>query len=176
MQVTKATPISALLRRLTLWTAVMLCALTLASPAAAHRDKLTVSTVEWNEAEQALEVSHRVHIDDAQRAMVKSGLLQEPDLHALSDQAKFALFLSEQFAVAGSKSDIPLETLGAEIDGPYIWVYQQATGQARPEKLYIDCQILRAVFPDQSNHVNVRTTKQVQTLTFAPGDGIKSAP
>lgn len=164
-----------LARRLYLWAAIMLSALVLTAPAHAHREKLTLSEVVWNAEAQVIEVSHRVHIDDAQRAMVMAGVLREPNLRRLADQAKFALYVTENFALAGPDADINLETLGAEIEGSYIWVYQQAGLKALPGKIYVDCQILRTVFADQSNHVNVRTSEQVQTLTFAPGDGIKSA-
>lgn len=144
-------------------------------PAHADRERLSVSTVEWSAPAQTLHVTHRIHLHDAQQALVRAGLLKEPDLVPLINRAKLALFVGRGFRIAGQTSDIALDILGAEIDGNYIYVYQQAEADAAPDMLYIDCNILRTVFSDQSNHVNVKLSDSVQTLTFAPGDRIKSA-
>ena len=161
-----------------LWAVIaagFLC-LMLALPAQAHREPLSFTTVEWNAAEGRLDVIHRIHTHDAQQAMVRAGLLEEPSLQSLESRARLALYVGTQFRIAAPDADIPLETVGAEIEGHYAYVYQQAEIKTAPKALYMDSKIFRDVFSDQSNHVNVKLSDAVQTLTFAPGDGIKSVP
>lgn len=156
--------------------AALLCGLAIATTAAhGDRERLSFSTVEWSAPAQSLDVTHRIHLHDAQQALVRAGLLTEPDLVPLINRARLALYVGQQFRIAGEKSDIDLDTLGAEIEGNYVYIYQQAEMDAAPDALYVQCNILRTVFSDQSNHVNVKLSETVQTLTFAPGDGIKSA-
>ena len=157
--------------------AALLClSLMLAAPAFADRQRLSVSTVEWDAPARTLGITHRIHVHDAEQALLREGLLEGPDLYRLENRARFALYVSRQFRLAGAEADIALESLGAEIEGNYIWVYQQAELTKAPDKLYVDCKILRDVFSDQSNHVNVIVSDDVQTLTFTKGDGIKSVP
>lgn len=155
--------------------AALLClGLAVAMPAQADRERLSVSNVAWSAPAQTLEITHRIHLHDAQQALVRAGLLDEPDLTPLRNRAQLALFVGEQFRLAVEDNDIALDILGAEIDGNYVYIYQQAEMLAAPDALYIESNILRTVFSDQSNHVNVTLSDTVQTLIFAPGDGIKS--
>jgi hypothetical protein len=145
-------------------------------PAFAHRQKLTFTEISYNDSAHLLEVSHRIHLDDAEDAMAITGITDAPDLTSLRARALFALYVEAQFSIKITDASIALELLGAQIEGHYIYVYQQAemlTAPAGP--LLIKCEILRALFSDQSNHVNIALGDSVKTLTFSRNDGSKHA-
>ncbi|MEE9347004.1 MAG: DUF6702 family protein [Robiginitomaculum sp.] len=145
-------------------------------PAMAHRQKLTFTDVRYNGDEQLLEISHRIHLDDAQDAMAIEGITDAPDLTGLRARALFALYVEDQFSIKTAGGPIALELLGAQIEGHYIYVYQQAEMLSAPASpLLIKCEILRALYAGQTNHVNIELGDSVKTLTFSKNDGSKHA-
>ena len=64
---------------------------------------------------------------------------------------------------------LALELIGAELDGEFVLVYQEFSGEL-PAALAIRDDILREVFPDQINHVNVATGGEVRSVTFSDDD------
>ena len=163
-------------RRATLGRAAALCAATsLSLPAYAHRQRLSVSEVEWNPTTKVLGVTHRFHLHDAEKALAAEGLISKPDLHNLRSQAKLALYVESQFGLKSGDNDIELSVLGAQVEGNNIYIFQEAILEQRPEALTVRCEILRSVFPDQRNHVNLRLYTPVKTLTFSGRERIKKA-
>lgn len=146
----------------------------LAPQALADRQRLSLTEVTYNAQTQTVDVTHRLHLHDAQMALVREGLLDSPDLTSIRAQAQLAVYVSGQFDLIDGEDALALETLGAEQDGNYIYVFQQAAKDASPNSLQIESKILQSVFADQVNHVNVRLTDAVQTFIFTQGDAPKS--
>jgi hypothetical protein len=147
----------------------------LAPRAAAHRSRAVLSTIDWNAAAGALDISHRLHGHDAEVALMRSGAMPAgEDLTQIRAQARLGLYLQERFRLTGPTGVISTEILAAEIDGAEIVVYQSARLTVAPDPLTIDNQILRETFEDQTNLVNVRLGDGVRTLMFAGSDGPKS--
>lgn len=140
----------------------------------ADRQRLTLTEVTYNAQTQTVDITHRLHLHDAQQALVREGLLDTPSLVSMRAQAQLALYVSGQFDLVDGESVLLLETLGAEQDGNYIYIFQQAMKNAAPSDLKVESKILQSVFADQVNHVNVRLTDAVQTLIFTQGDAPKS--
>jgi len=95
-------------------------------------------------------------------------------LENLVGRAQLALYVEERFFIArlsdgraGEK--LALELVGAELDGEFVLVYQQFTGDF-PAGFAIRDDILRDVFPEQVNHVNVATGGEVRSVTFSGDD------
>lgn len=164
-------------RRVALTRLAALCAAaSISVPAHAHRQRLSVSEVEWNPVTKALGVTHRFHLHDAEKALAAEGLITKPDLHNLRSQAKLALYIESQFGLkSGSDEEIELSILGAQVEGNNIYIFQEAILETKPESLTVRCEILRSVFPDQRNHVNLRLYTPVKTLTFSGRERIKKA-
>jgi hypothetical protein len=59
--------------------------------------------------------------------------------------------------------------IGAELDGDFVLVYQEYSGDL-PADIAVRDEILRDVFPLQVNHVNIATDSQVRSLTFSQND------
>ena len=95
-------------------------------------------------------------------------------LETLVGRAQLALYVEEHFKLAPSDGGrpgdrLPLELIGAELDGEFVLVYQEFTGEL-PAELAIRDDILRDVFPAQVNHVNLSSAGRVRSLTFGGDD------
>ncbi|WP_017930239.1 DUF6702 family protein [Robiginitomaculum antarcticum] len=146
-----------------------------ASPAWAHRQKLTYTEIEWLAEAKEIGVTHRLHMHDAARALVAENLLDAPVLTDLRAQAILALYISEQFAIYGADGTrIALTLIGAQIDGSDIFVFQTAALNAPPRGLSIFCEILHGAYASQKNHVTVNLPGEIHTLTFKVKDPVKT--
>jgi len=156
---------------------VYACAATIfvAAFAFAHRMPGSLSTIKPNVNSGVIEVIHRLHIHDAELGMVVLTGERDLTLDQLAGRARLALHVEEQFSIApvvdgeiGSR--LPLELIGAELDGEFVLVYQQYDGNL-PADIAISDTILSDVFPGQINHVNVATGDEIRSLTFSEDAG-----
>jgi hypothetical protein len=95
-------------------------------------------------------------------------------LENLVGRAQLALYVEGRFSIAsqdagGVRSRLPLGLVGAELDGEFVLVYQEFAGEL-PAKVAIRNDILRDVFPEQVNHVNIATGGEVRSATFSGDD------
>jgi len=137
----------------------------LAPQALGDRQRLSLTEVTYNAQTQTVDVTHRLHLHDAQQALVREGLLDIPSLTSMRAQAQLAVYVSGQFDLSDEDISLTLETLGAEQDGNYIYIYQQAVKDTAPAGLKIESKILQSVFADQVNHVNVRLSDTVKSVS-----------
>lgn len=157
-------------------TAVTLIALLLFSALAqAHRQPVGLTSIVHNETTDTIEITHRFHRHDAELAL--AAITRRPDilLINLESQARFALYVAEQFGIAAQAGgvEIDLNLIGAELEGDYIIVYQEYAGELPPDfAVRDDC--LRDIYPEQVNHVNIRLAQDKRTLMFANEDGWRS--
>jgi hypothetical protein len=156
--------------------ALALASLGWASPALAHRPQSVLTTLEWNPQARMLEAIHRIHGHDAEVAL--SFLIADragQDLSTPKGQAHLALYVERRFSVRVDDDALTFATIGAELAGEDIVLYQEARLAAAPEALEVDNRILRDVFEAQTNLVNVRMDKRTRTLIFSGRDGPKRA-
>lgn len=145
--------------------------------ASAHRARECVSRVAWVARRGALEVTHRMHAHDAELALADAMGVARPTIDQMIMRARLALYVEARFALADAESaPIPLELLGAESDGVNVYVYQEAFLDAPPAVLAVRDDILRDVFPDAVNLVNLEVGDTLRTLTFSEGGaGVQTA-
>lgn len=139
----------------------------------AHRQKTTLSTIEWSEAEQTLYVIHSFHLHDVETALAAKGIIDTPDLTSLKARAKLALYTAETFSIFANGRDVELDILGAENEGRSVYVYQQAKLDKKPSELIISASMLRQIIPGQLNNVDVKLSQTVRSVQFKHGDGPK---
>ncbi|MDZ7668283.1 MAG: DUF6702 family protein [Gammaproteobacteria bacterium] len=143
-----------------------------AGAACAHQMRAAISTVLFNPRSGNIEVMHRFYSHDAEHALQlltggPADLTAEP-----RDRLKFAVYVHEQFTLAGRGADLePLTLVGAELDGDYLWVYQRTPAQADLRGLTVRFDALRDIWSDHVNTLNVERGGQVRTLIFAAGAG-----
>lgn len=122
----------------------------------------------------AVRVTHVLHLQDAQDALYKAGLIERPDLGSLRARAKLALYTEERFALLVNGVEAPLELVGAEIEGDSVFVYQE--GQVGEGALLVRNSVLRDLMHGQINSVNVVRGGKTVTLEFRRDDGVKLIP
>lgn len=156
-------------------TSTLAAAATLITPHAfAHRERTTLTEIEWEDNPGYLYVTHSFHIHEAERTLYKAGVIDKPDLYLLKTRAQLALYTAENFRLLGGDGqEIALEILGAEASGGDCFVYQQAELDGPPNALTIGCNLMREFADDQINNVDVKLTRPVRSLSFRGNDGPK---
>jgi len=142
-------------------------------PSFAHRQKTTLSQIEWDEADKALYITHSYHMHDAETALAARGIIQKPDLTSLKSRARLALYTEKQFKLSHGGEEIELEILGAEFEARTVYVYQQVFLDEKPTSLTVSAAMLRDIIPGQINHVDLHFTDEVKSVAFKDGDGPK---
>ena len=149
-------------------------ALCVAALAFAHRMPGSISTVKRSASGDVIEIIHRLHSHDAELGVAAVLGKGNISLEDLVGRAQLALYVEERFRIAdfvdGRVGDrLALELIGAELDGEFVLVYQEFAGDL-PARLAIRDDILRDVFPEQVNHVNVALGGEVRSVTFSGDD------
>ena len=138
--------------------------------AAAHRANAAVTTIEWNERTGNLEIIHRLHAHDAQVAVSDVMGVHPPDLTELKPRAALALYVSRDFSMQNADGRrLRQEIVGAELQGNYVYVYQEVALEKAPECLLITNGIMLDVFRKQINTVNFKTPHGVRSAEFSEG-------
>ena len=150
-------------------------ALLLAPPASAHRAQTVLTTVMWNAAASTLDVMHRLHAHDAELCLQQKNGGAQVDMTVLRSQAQLMIYIEGSFALLDGAKPLALSPLGAELEGEAILLYQECRLAEPPRNLAIDHRILRDVFENQTNLVNVRLAQRTRTLLFSGGDGVQKA-
>lgn len=149
---------------------MLLLALPLAGPAAAHQQKITLTSIAHNERTGMLEVEHRVPLHDAEHALVAQGVRAPDIINDLDSRRAVARYVASRFSVMHKGQAVSLTLLGSEIDGGRLVVYQEAPSPGAGAELRINSQILTDVWARQENRVNLGVGTEVETLIFRDGD------
>lgn len=139
--------------------------------ALAHRTKLSYTTLTWNAKTRLLEIEHQIHMHDAERALSRLGLVDQPDLISLRSRAQLALYAERNFSLrALDGTDIAIKTIGADVDGRHAYIFQESALDEAPGGFVVACSLLRDVFDDQVNHVNFRSGDKTGTIQLSGRD------
>lgn len=152
-----------------------LLALILALPAAAHQQKVTVTSIEHNPRSGMVEVVHRVPLHDAEHALRLRGLSGADIIEDGESRQAFAAYVSQRFSIAVGGSDVALTMLGSEVEGGYLLVFQEAASPGVGSEVSVHSGLLTDIWTRQTNRVNVGSGTSPETLIFRPGDRAKSA-
>ncbi len=149
----------------------MLC---IAALSFADRQPGSLSTIKTNLGTGNIEIIHRLHTHDAELGIISALGDKSLTLDKLVGRAKLALYVEERFIVAALNDEsigapLDLELIGAELDGEFVLVYQEFKGEL-PPRIAVRDDILRDVFAEQVNHVNIATGGVVHSLTFQGDD------
>lgn len=139
--------------------------------AIAHRVPEGLTTISYNPNTGMTDIVHRLHVHDAELGLAEIMQDAQLTLDSLEMQARFALYVERQFQLVDKASNKTLDLIlvGAELEGDYILVYQESA-QALPFWLSVRNDVLREVFPDQVNKVNISIGSGLRTLMFSGTD------
>ena len=148
--------------------------LALAASAHADRQPGSLSTIKTNPSSGDIEIIHRLHNHDAELGVMTIHADRTLSLDQLRGRAQLALYIEERFFIAGLidgevGAPLEIELIGAELDGEFVLVYQELKGEL-PLQLAVRNDILRDVFPEQVNHVNISLGGEIRSLTFKDND------
>ncbi|MFT6123378.1 MAG: hypothetical protein ACJASG_001910 [Oleiphilaceae bacterium] len=137
----------------------------------AHQQKTAISTVLFNARTENIEIMHRFRVHDAEHA-VKEILGKDADIiDSKLTQKQFGDYVNERFSLFDSdEKPLSLKMVGVELDGKFIWVYQEtklAPLSKQLDNMTIRHNALRDLWPEQVNTINVEGKGKLQTLTFA---------
>jgi hypothetical protein len=149
------------------WAVLALVALLSSAGAAAHQQQAALTRVLFNARSGNLEVMHRFLLHDAEHA-VRALLDREADLLASAPaREQFASYVQERFSLLGDEGNpLPLRYVGQEVEGPFLWIYQELPIPAGLSTLGVIHDALRELWPQQNNLVNIERDGRVQTLNF----------
>jgi len=153
----------------------LLMALLLAVPAAAHQQKITISTVTHNPRTEMLEIVHRITLHDAEHALKDLGVTAPDIVDDAGSQRAFATYITKRFSIMREGRPVDLLLLGSEIESGSLFIYQEAPSPGRGSELRISSQILTDISSRQENRVNLGAGTKVETLIFHAGDDFQSA-
>ncbi|MCG8442737.1 MAG: hypothetical protein MI723_13125, partial [Caulobacterales bacterium] len=140
-------------------------------PARAHRLHMGLTTIDWRAEAGRLEVVHRFYAHDMAAAL--GAAAPDGDLAELRARAHAALYVAEQFRLADGETPLTLDLIGAELEGEYLFVYQEIALLAPPAQLGARAGALLDALPGQVNTVNIDLGAGVRTLEFRAGDPMK---
>ena len=137
----------------------------------AHQQKNAVTRILFNENTGNIEVMHRFFIHDAEHA---AGLIfGERQMLAESRESRelFSSYVINRFSIEasfreGNSEVLGLSYVGEEVDGQFLWVYQEIPAQDDIMAFTIVNLTLRDVWSDQSNLVNIERDGRIYSLTF----------
>ena len=141
----------------------------------AHEQKTAVTRILFNDSTGNIEVMHRFFVHDAEHA---AGVVfgEAQNLIESADSRKlFSNYVMSRFAIAaegslGDLRELNLQYVGEEIEGQFLWIYQEAGQLQNVNALSVVHVALRDIWPDQANLVNVEKDGQIYSLYFADSD------
>jgi len=150
-----------------LW--MVLIATILASAAAsAHQLQAAISTVTFITRSNSIEVIHRFYSHDAEHVL---STITGQGVDILRDEASqqaFGRYVSEHFQLRDQdEAELPLALLGVELDGDFIWVYQESPIPVQLTGLTVSNSALLDEIPQQANTVNIECAGELDTLIFS---------
>ena len=123
-----------------------------------------------------VEVSHRYTLHDAEVALAESQAGRFDLLSNAQAAAQFEAYVADQFqlALGPEQSVVPLSLLGGEVERGYYWVYQEGLVPRTTREVTVTNRVFMQVLPQQTNRINVRRGKTIQTLVLTRAAPMKT--
>lgn len=144
----------------------------------AHEQKTAVTRILFNPASENIEVMHRFLVHDAEHAAGKVFGVGQNLLESAESRELFSSYVINRFSIdaelsTGEAIEMELKYVGAEVDGQFLWVYQETRNIDAIASFTMVNMALRDVWPDQSNLVNVERDGEVYSVLFDAGAEVK---
>ena len=134
------------------------------TPASAHRAKTVFTIVEYAKDSGNIEVTHSIHMHDAQKALQHITGSLNPSMEQLEFQARMLLHIAKFFTVKTDGEAVKLENIGAEVEGDHIFFYFESAPVNKPKAISIRNDIYMDIFPDQVNQTNMKVDALIRTI------------
>ena len=154
------------------WLKVSLAMLVLlaAPQVCAHQQKEAITRVLFNPRTNNIEVMHRFLLHDAEHAVKKLRNSDADIFNSVDDREYFSSYVHSHFEISDEDGHrLPLNPVGHEVEGRFLWVYAETAIPEDIESLSLRHDALRDIWPEQVNLVNVEHNSTVQSATFMGG-------
>ena len=150
----------------------LLLNLLIGSQLLAHQKKEAITRVIFNERTSSIEIIHRFSLHDAEHASKQLFGISMDILKSAFSQKHFADYVIKNFTLkflTGEAAE--LANVGFEIDGRYIWVYQETPLMKDIKGFAIGHSALHDIWPEHVNLINIERNKKVRSLVFKGTSG-----
>jgi len=150
---------------------LIIVGLLIAAPSMAHQLKSSVTTVLFNKRINNIELMHRFYLHDTEHAVAHLFKGKVDIISNKIDQQRFAKYVESHVALQTLNGEpLPLNFVGAQVDGKFFWVYQEAPIPVKIAGIKMSNGALRDLWPSQVNMVNVEGQGKIKTLNFTQDD------
>tara|TARA_R110000850_G_scaffold34996_3_gene93719 strand:+ start:2029 stop:2523 length:495 start_codon:yes stop_codon:yes gene_type:complete len=150
---------------------LIIVGLLIAAPSMAHQLKSSVTTVLFNKRTNNIELMHRFYLHDTEHAVAHLFKGKVDIISNKIDQQRFAKYVESHVALQTLNGEpLPLNLVGAQVDGKFFWVYQEAPIPVKIAGIKMSNGALRDLWPSQVNMVNVEGQGKIKTLNFTQDD------
>lgn len=133
----------------------------------AHQQKLSYTSITHNSHTNNIEVMHRFLLHDAEHAVKKLFNKNADVIADATTRKQFATYVENKFHLKlFPTTSETLQMIGSEIDGSYLWIYQEMTMPETIHEVAISHSTLREIWSDQINRVNIELNENTETLIF----------
>ena len=141
----------------------------------AHQQKTAVTRILFNPNTNNIEVMHRFFVHDAEHAATLIFGERQTLMESAESRQLFSSYVMNRFSIEATLADgetreLALQYVGEEVDGQFLWVYQEIPQLEGIDAMTIVNLALRDVWPDQSNLVNIERNGEIFSLTFEGND------
>jgi hypothetical protein len=143
----------------------------LAGNATAHQQKEAYTSIVFNQRSGMLEVQHRFYLHDAEHAAQQvidksTDLIGDP-----VGREAFAYYAISTFSMQDQQQHpLTLTYVGTELQGKYLWVYQETPITTNMDGFYLKMTALQELWSEQTNHINVERNKRVTSARLHIAD------
>lgn len=136
--------------------------------ALAHRSHVTLTRLTPNERSGQWEVVHAIHYHDALRLLAVRGVRDDVQPASIEGRARLALEVERGFRWrAPDGSLLRPVTVGAELEGDNVLIYQELAAPTAPGRYTIESSFMHDVFDDQQNNISIEFTLPHGTLRLS---------
>ena len=141
----------------------------------AHQQKTSVTRILFNSNTGNIEIMHRFYVHDAEHAATMIFGERQTLLESAESRQVFGSYVINRFAIeatyaSGKTEQLDLQYVGEEVDGQFLWVYQELVDDEPIVAMTIVNLALRDVWPEQANLVSIEKDGKIYSLEFTGDD------
>ncbi len=137
----------------------------------AHDFHISVCEIEFDADSKALEITHRVFLDDLEETLKSWSGDQSVDVMNPKDpkalQEMIGKYFLENFAINIGNKKAELSFLGAESEDDVMYCYIELPGVRKVSSIYVTNKVLMEKFDDQMNMVHFYSGDKSASMRFS---------
>ncbi|MUP46760.1 hypothetical protein E0K83_13535 [Gramella sp. BOM4] len=142
-----------------------------------HETYLSVTEIEYDREDKALQIVSRVFIDDMENVLSKRyqqdvSLSYEEDLNA--NKGLMQQYIDRKLKISVNGKPVALKLLGSKFDADQIVLFIEGENVEDFKKVWVENLILTDLFDSQKNVVHVKKGEDIESMLLVKGNGNKT--